>query len=146
MGYWSDEYPRKATLQGTDVLLIQDSDDNTTTVDDIKDYVEENSTIINSLAKWTYETISTGLVIGRKGKERILYIIGYTSISNTFGGFCTLGATDVPKYTVGNTVAVEGVGACFVSLSTSGIGSLYTMNMGSYLVGKCYGTISYQVA
>jgi hypothetical protein len=46
MGYWHDKYSQKTTLQGTDELLIQDSDNNTTTMDDIKSYIETNSTVI----------------------------------------------------------------------------------------------------
>jgi hypothetical protein len=144
--YWSDIYTKKEVLQGTDHVLIQDSDNNYAEIDAIKEYVEENSTVINSLSTWTYETLATGFVIGRKGKERIIYINGYASSSNIINGFCTLGISDFPKYNVSFMVAIEGVGNGLVSITTSGQGTLYSANMGSYLSGKCYGTISYQVA
>ena len=136
MSFWSSLYTRKSTLQGSDMIPLQDSTNRYTDVDAIKDYVEDNSTVINSLTNTVINTITSSYLVeynldmlipqnyGKTGRYGIVSIDGY--LNGTVAAWSTLTLFTLPDgfrpvFTVSYPMTVDGNAApIYLIVNTDG--------------------------
>lgn len=150
MGYWHDKYSQKTTLQGTDELLIQDSDNNTTTVDDIKTYVENNSSVINSLTNniLIVKTYTDGGIIYIDKLNKILHANLFLAGNTPYGGFTVATITGFTPPSSNRDISFpvvyfDGtVGYGLLRVETTGAIKVYAHKTGTMVnvsvTGECY--------